>query len=384
MSAAAAACRYLATGLALALTGCLLVAAVGILVPVEQWSIVGLVVMSILPALLVAALIAVVLAALVSRFRRRLGRSLAVLTVAATVVITVPLIAQWRTAQAYDAPLSLRQGLAPGLNRGRSEPARSITYATVGGQDLELDVWRPADAGARPRPAIVWLHGGSWSGGARGAVPKWNEWFTRRGYAVFDVEYRLEPQPNWRQAPADAACAVGWVKARARDYGVDPDRVMVGGLSAGAHLALQVGYSAGAGPAPSCTVGDTSVSAVIALYGPTDLVRAWESSAPKWQRVLERYLGGTPEEVPGRYHTSSPLTYVRSGLPPTFLVHGERDTVVPHEQMTILADALEHADVPHTALSLPYGRHVFDVAWGAFTTQITRHVLGEFLAANLR
>ncbi|MGH3517459.1 MAG: alpha/beta hydrolase fold domain-containing protein [Haloechinothrix sp.] len=378
--------RVLSSGGAILLTALLIVVAAVVLVPVEQWDVVGMVIMAILPVFLVVALVALALAAVSYRLGRRLPAGLLAVVITCTaVVISVPLVSQWRTADAYGVRLSLWDALFSQLNLGEPDLSRSVTYAMPDGRELRLDVWEAPRAGDEPRPAVVWVHGGSWSGGTRGAAPKWNKWFNDRGYTVFDIEYRLSPQPNWQAAPADVACALGWVKAHAADYQVDPSRVILAGRSAGAHLALHVGYAVAADAPfqPSCPLGDPTVAAVVALYGPTDLVRAWRVSSPRWKRPLENYLGGTPDEVADRYRRSSPVHDVRLGLPPTLLAHGERDTIVSHEQMTLLAAALERVDAPHTAVSLPYALHAFDVAWGNVNTQITRHVLDRFLAEHV-
>lgn len=369
----------------LLLTAVLLLAAAVVVAPWDGWGGGAMVIMGLLPVLVLLGVLTLVLTVLMHRQGRRSARWLAVLVVAATVVVTVPLMALSRTAETYGVPLSTSQGLVGGLNLGRPDPERSRTYAHAGGQELKLDVWRPPEQAEGKRPAVVWVHGGSWARGTRGATPRWNAWFVERGYTVFDIDYRLRPQPNWETAPADVACAVGWVKAHAAEYGVDPDRLVLAGVSAGAQLALRVGYTAGTADAakPSCEGPDAQVAMVIALYGPTDLDRAWQVSNRRWKRPLEGYLGGTPEQVPERYRVSSPSEHVRPGLPPTLLAHGERDTVVQYEQMARLTGALDRADVPHVALGLPYGTHAYDVAWGAFTSQITRGVLDRFLAQHL-
>jgi acetyl esterase/lipase len=89
---------------------------------------------------------------------------------------------------------------------------------------------------------VIVVHGGGWRSGERSDFPSWNAWLADTGYVVFDIDYRLSPPPAWQDAPADVACAVGWVKENAARYGVDPERVALMGRSAGGHLVLLAAY----------------------------------------------------------------------------------------------------------------------------------------------
>jgi len=141
---------------------------------------------------------------------------------------------------------------------------------------------------------------------------------------VFDIDYRLSPPPRWREAPADVACAVGWVKGNAARYGVDPERVTLMGRSAGGQLALLTAYTeGGAVPTLGCAarnVRDTGVAAVVAFYPPTDLSRL---SSMGYLGGMDRFLGGSMGAVSGRYHHLSPVSRVDPGDPSTFLAYGD-------------------------------------------------------------
>ncbi|WP_412543879.1 alpha/beta hydrolase [Longispora sp. K20-0274] len=245
---------------------------------------------------------------------------------------------------------------------------------------MKLDVKLPDRAPAGTRPAVVWVHGGGWNLGDRGEAPMWHRWLNDRGYAVFAIDYRLAPPARWDQAPGDVRCAVGWVKAHAERYQVDPGRVMLIGGSAGGNLALMGAY-ADERVKPSCDVGDTSVRAVAAFYPATDVAGVWRDSGfPNVRGWAENYTGGTPEQQPEHYRLASPVGYVRPGLPPTLLMHGERDHIVPYPQSPELAARLTAAGVANELVSIPYAEHIFDFAWGSWGTQICRHTLAEFLA----
>ncbi|KAA8887907.1 alpha/beta hydrolase [Nocardia colli] len=292
-----------------------------------------------------------------------------------------PLAASWGTAVRQDAKLSFGDYLSGGTNTGTPDESLSTVYHTVDGQDLKLDVKLPEGDSARPRPAVVWVHGGGWRNGDRGEAPMWHKWLTDRGYAVFAIDYRLTPPARWNQSPGDVKCAVGWVKQQAAKYNVDPERVMLAGGSAGGNLALMGAY-ADDRVAPSCAVTDTKVKAVAAFYPVPDLVEAWRDTGlpGRMRTFLQDYTGGTPDQVPDRYKAASPVTYVRPNLPPTLLMHGNRDHVAPYRGSAELAERLRRVGVENQLLAVPYGEHIYDFTWAGWGTQISRQVFAAFLA----
>ncbi|MBB6170623.1 acetyl esterase/lipase [Nocardiopsis mwathae] len=331
--------------------------------------------------LVAAALVGLVLAGLTFwSGARKTGGAVAVVAAVALVFALVPVASSWETARDHGASLSLPDYLAYGPNVGRPVESLSTVYNRVDGEELELDVKLPPGEAEEPRPAVVWVHGGGWNIGDRGEVPKWHKWLNDRGYAVFPIDYRLAPPPRWNQAPADVKCAVGWVKQHAEEYAVDPSRVMVAGGSAGGNLALMGAY-ADDRVEPSCDVTDTGVAAVAAFYPAIDPATVWrETGSPGQVRPwVERYTGGSPDEVPDRYEAASPYTYVRPGLPPTLIMHGARDHIAPHDMSAALADRLDQLGVPNRLVTLPYTDHVYDFVWGDWGSQISRHTFAEFL-----
>ena len=215
-----------------------------------------------------------------------------------------------------------------------------------------------------------------------------------RGHVVFDVDYRLTPQPNWALATGDVLCAVGVIRQRAAEWGVDPERLALLGRSAGGHLALLAAYgahTARTATSPivpvSCAVPDTSVRAVVSLYGPTDLAWGYEHSANQkvinGRRVLDRFLGGTPQSAPEVYARASPITHVRADLPATLLLHGGRDQYAGVQHSERLGARLEAAGVPHELVLLPHAQHGFDYVFGGWGGQVAQGVIGRFLEAEL-
>jgi acetyl esterase/lipase len=308
---------------------------------------------------------------------------------AAVGLSSIPPLEALRVARENRLGLSLRQYFFRSTEPQAASVERTTEiFATVEGQTLKLDVYLPRAKATRLRAAVVVVHGGSWNAGERGDYPLWNEWLARQGYAVFDVDYRLAPQPNWQTATGDVKCAVGWVRANARRFAVDPARIALLGRSAGGHLALLAAYSTGeAALPPSCAVPDAGVRAVVSLYGPTDL--KWGYEHPANRRVLDgpgkirNFTGGTPASAPEVIRLASATTHVSSASPPTLLFHGGRDQLVGERHMTLLAEKLSQHHVAHRALLIPYAQHAYDYNFDGWGSQLTRPLLLGFLQEHL-
>jgi acetyl esterase/lipase len=257
-----------------------------------------------------------------------------------------------------------------------------------------MDVYLPTNAAANGAGVIV-VHGGSWNGGARNDFPQWNRLLAAHGYTVFDIDYRLAPQPNYLSAAGDVKCAVRWVKNHAAEFKVAPKRIAVLGRSAGAHLVLLAAYSADDArlPATSCMGDGTSevVRAVVSFYAPTDLLWAYDNPANRLvidgPATLIRFLGGSPresDEISERFVLASPVAHVSSKTPPTLLIHGGQDQLVRSENMTRLASRLKESNAPHKTLFIPYAQHGFDYNFNGFGAQIAQSEILDFLRENLQ
>ncbi|GAC1534922.1 MAG: hypothetical protein NVS2B7_03540 [Herpetosiphon sp.] len=232
---------------------------------------------------------------------------------------------------------------------------------------------------------MIVVHGGSWSGGTKGDLVTWNRWLASSGRVVFDIEYRLvDAQTRFPVPLADVKCAIGWVKQHAFTYNVDPNSIALLGRSAGGQLALLAAYSAADPALPaSCDAPDTTVSAVISLYGPADLVWGYNHPAHpdiiNGPRTLERYLGGTPTTAPEIYRLAAPIEHVSPSTPPTLLIHGGHDQLVGYVHATRLLGRLVAAGVEHRYLFLPWANHGFDYHFDGWHGQLAQSAIAQFL-----
>jgi acetyl esterase/lipase len=223
---------------------------------------------------------------------------------------------------------------------------RDLVYGKGGDVDLRLDLAMPKE-GTGPFPALVCIHGGGWRGGNRQQLDKTVEVLAARGYVAVTVGYRLVPGAKFPAQIEDCKAAVRWLRAHARDYKVNPDRIGAVGFSAGGHLACLLGVTdkndglEGAGGHPEQS---SRVQAVVSFFGPTDF------TAKTWTKELEEkvfvpFLGVTFEEKPEAYRKASPVSYVSREDPPFLFFHGTEDRLVNIRHSRVMADKLREAGV---------------------------------------
>lgn len=281
---------------------------------------------------------------------------------------------------------------------GEVERLDDIPYLEEGRTET-LDLYLPPTPSGKPRPAVLWIHGGGWQGGTKRNRPVEESCrdLAQAGYVVASIDYALATteRHTWPLAVLDGKNGVRFLRANAAKYNIDPKRIAVMGGSAGGHLALMVAFTHGdpaltpQAPYPGI---DDRVGAVANFYGITNLLTR--------QRV-------TPEGVPtGEFHpgsnlkftglrraegeavwrAASPVTHVKPGLPPVFITHGKRDATVDYLQATELAAALEKAGVPHELQLLEQAGHSYTLTqWkGEPLERDLRPVLLDFLQKHLR
>ncbi len=257
---------------------------------------------------------------------------------------------------------------------------RDVPFDVVQGS-LRLDRYAPPDEGAA-RPAIVVVHGGSWRSGDKGETmlsnTEWSRAFASRGYVVYDVQYRLAPAVRHPVPMNDVLCALAHVRGHAAADGVDPERVVLIGRSAGAHLALLAAYRSRETPCgpPARVVG------VVALYGPTDLIVGYGAPADPdltdGPKTLRDFLGGTPEQVRDQFVDATPQTWI-TGAVPTLLMHGLADQIVYPRHSDDLAARLRERGTPVVYLRFPWSGHGFDMISVGVASQIALATTERFV-----
>jgi acetyl esterase/lipase len=230
---------------------------------------------------------------------------------------------------------------------------RDLTYLKVGEDNLTLDVYQNPKHGAAP--VLVYFHGGGWVKGERPHSYTSFRSFLAMGFSVVSVDYRLAPAAPAPAAVQDARCSLAWIKENAAKYNFDVDHVVVYGTSAGGHLALMSGMMPGSASVDLPQCADLpKVAAILDFYGPADLVDI--TGVANTRGWATRWIAGVPDaaEMAKRM---SPMTHVRSGLPPTFIVHGDADPTVPYEHSVRLQKALDAAGVPNRLFTVSGGVH---------------------------
>lgn len=228
-----------------------------------------------------------------------------------------------------------------------------------------LDILQPKRQSAETVPGVIVFHGGGWvHSGKETAYRSLCLPYLERGFVVANVEYRVASQATAPAAVKDALDAAHWFFKHARQYHVDPRRIVVTGGSAGGHLALMVGMTP-----KSAHLGPVSpVAAVIDGYGITDAVELLNGAhrqfwADDWIPPGQRRV-----ELAQRV---SPMTYVRHDLPPIFIAQGAEDHTVPVEQSIRLHDALDMDGVPNQLVIVPDAKHGFNrEQWNSLDVKI--------------
>ncbi len=285
----------------------------------------------------------------------------------------------------------------PAARCGRDVPFWSI--AGAGGREpvqLLCNLWQPPGSIQNSGLAFVFFHGGGWHQYGKGLLTgSFFRHLAAQGHVVMDVAYRLYPQTDLAGMVGDAKRAVAWMKANAGRYGVNPEWVVAAGGSAGGHLALMAAYTPGHPElSPEDLKGaDTSVRAVVAYYPVVDLrayadhnsyattfVGPLELTSPR--EVVAGLLDGTADEVPDRYDLLSPDTHVYPECPPTLLLQGGHDHVVPLAPIRSFYRRLEAAGVPVVYVEYPATEHVFDLVLPRLSpaAQAAWHDVERFLA----
>ena len=246
----------------------------------------------------------------------------------------------------------------PGCVKRRFE---DLQYGTL--PEQTCDLYLP-ETGNGPFPLIIDLHGGAWCVGSKrqcnmecvlGALD--------HGYAILCVEYRLAPKTKFPEFLFDVKTAVRFARANAEKYMLDPARFIALGDSAGGHLALMTGFTAGRPEYEGEKYGYAGVSsevqAVVDFFGPAvlnDKSAEWLKEngimdveycgiGPQGATMMDKILPFISTDV-DMLPLVSPIAYVHKDIPPVLIMHGEIDYIVPVQNSTLLAERIREVCGP--------------------------------------
>jgi len=263
---------------------------------------------------------------------------------------------------------------------------KDVTYCTPDNIPQKMNVFYPNKMSDKPLPVTVYIHGGGWTSGDKGAGAGTADMqeLLARGYLVVSLDYRLAPQYKWPAQIIDVKCALRHLRANAAKYQLDPNRIGVWGGSAGGHLVSMLGTtdkSAGfdVGEYPDQS---SRVQAVADLFGPADLPAMLTGSA---LLVGKNVFGATSRDDP-ILSKASPVTYISQDDPPFLILQGDKDKVVPMEQSQEFYDHLKSGGVTATLVIVKNAGHGFTPDGGAINpsrAELTK-MLADFFDKYLK
>jgi acetyl esterase/lipase len=289
---------------------------------------------------------------------------------------------------------------APFPSAPAAEVVRDVPYGVhpETGKLLLADLWQPPAGAARSGLGVVYVHGGAWRLGEKNMGTGWM--FRRlasQGHVIMDIDYTLAPASDVTGMVQDVKRAVVWLKRNGAEYGVDAQRVVLMGASAGGHLALLAAYTPNdATFQPDESAIDTAVRAVVSFYGPADFLDMYEGVEVTRARIARRkrirpygallegmlrraglapaggpveqarnyiadLLDAEPADDPDLYQRLSPLGHVGLHCPPTLLLQGTADIFGMGPSVVRLHQALQSAGAPSVLVEFPRTDHAFDM-----------------------
>ena len=265
---------------------------------------------------------------------------------------------------------------------------KNLTFATVGAQDLRLDLFLP-DKQDGKLPIVVWIFGGAFRQNNRLQQEGGAAWLATKGYAVAAIEYRVSSEALFPAQIEDCKAAVRWLRANAAKYGLDSARVGAWGESSGGHLASMLGVTGGVKDLEGGSGNLDQASRVVAVvdfFGPTDFLQMDKAALPGGMKhdppdspeLL--VIGGPIQENREKVARANPITYVTKDCPPFLIVHGDRDPLVPCNQSELLFEALKKAGVNASFYKIVSAGH----GGPQFHTPVTQAMVLAFFDEHLK
>ncbi|WP_237571160.1 alpha/beta hydrolase [Mycolicibacterium lacusdiani] len=256
----------------------------------------------------------------------------------------------------------------PPFVRARAQRKRCLYRSSIQYGDHPsqlLDVWRKPNLPPNA-PVLLFVPGGAWVQGTR--VLQGHTLLShlvKQGWVCLTMDYRVSPVNRWPRHIGDVNAAIAWARAHAHEYGGDSDFVAIAGCSAGGHLAALAGLTPGdpAFRGELSADADTTVDAVVGIYGRYDWEDRSTSTRRSFQSFLERVVVGRRQSRhPEIFRAASPMARIHADAPPFFLIHGEHDAIIPVDEARQFHAALQAVSRNPVAYSeVPRAGHAFDL-----------------------
>lgn len=323
------------------------------------------------------------------RSRRRLRQRLSLFAVAVSAVGAIAVGRMVAAAHDNGVPVDLARTLASHAPL-RAAPDHDVVYSSFEGEPLGLVVYEPDRQTLRaPAPVLLYVHGGGWVAGDRFAGGENMRWFARQGWLAISIDYPLSSRKRhlWDSTTEQVGCALAWIGANAHRFGGDPKRISLIGDSAGGNLVLNAGYRSNEGSLRSSCGGTVPrIAAVSAIYPAVDLAEVYKNKTPEIgdmaRAYADAYLGGSPEQYPTRYAHVDPASHIGPHAPPTLLIVGENDHLLPPHLTYRFADKAKRGGIDVRLVRFPYGQHLFDQATNSIGNQLVRGATERFLESK--
>jgi acetyl esterase/lipase len=263
-----------------------------------------------------------------------------------------------------------------------------VEYAKAGEAILKLDIYQPKVPSSKPRPCVVWIHGGGWrSGNKSGGAPRLAPLVATGDYVGVSVEYRLIDVAIWPAQIHDCKAAIRYLRANSNRLGIDPDKIGVWGASAGGHLVSLLGTSGDVKDVEG-DLGTTGVSSrvacVVDFCGPSDFLLAGIGAPRVGDQVNIALFGGPLKEKEAAARQASPVTYVTADDPPFLIMHGTQDNTVNIRQAERLYEAQKNAGASTIFVKVEGGGHGFGGPEVSSRVKafLDKHLLGKDVAVS--
>lgn len=262
----------------------------------------------------------------------------------------------------------------------------SRVFSRPSGEDLWLDIYRPrrVEIGTLS-PVMIAVHGGGFFEGSRAFGAANLRWFADHGWTVISIDYRLAraDRPTWNLATRDVECALAWTGANASALRIDLNRVTLTGGSAGGSLAMAAGYLANARRAdPECGANLPHVAVIVAKAPLIDVIGSWtvgDELRDEQRSYLTRYIGGSPQQYPDRYAAIDLRRFRFPTNPPTLILGGALDPIVPPAAATEFTRTANAAGLEVQQILFPYSGHDFNTTYNGVTNQAVRQIIAQFI-----